>query len=83
MSPTLKHGQYVLVSGLATPKTGDVVVAVQNKKEVVKRIHAIHDDWTIELRGDNKEESIDSRDYGTITKRKVQGVVIWPKTKLL
>jgi signal peptidase I len=83
MKPTLKHGQYVVVSSLSTPKIGDVVVAVQGNKEVIKRVVAIKNDWLFDLRGDNSEDSVDSRDYGHVTKRMLQGVVVWPRVKKL
>lgn len=83
MKPTLTHGQLVIVSGFRDPKVGDVVVAIQNRKEVIKRVVGIKENWMLDLRGDNYAESIDSRDYGPVTMRQIQGVVVWPRVKLL
>lgn len=80
MKPTLTDGQIVCVTPFLTPKVGHVVVAILNGREVVKRIATITDDWQVQLLGDNTSQSSDSRKYGTIPKRKILGVVIWPKT---
>lgn len=81
MLPTLKNGQLVGISSFKKPKVGDVVMAVQNKREVIKRIASIHHNWQVELRGDNTAASTDSRLHGTISMRNVQGVVVWPRLK--
>ena len=81
MKPTLKNGQIVVTSLFKKPKVGHVVIAIQNKREVVKRIVAIHKDWQVDLRGDNPTASTDSRTHGTVPLRCVQGVVIWPRLK--
>ena len=80
MYPTLKEGQIVWSSPFKTPKVGDVVIAVQKDREVIKRIESITDDWQVKLLGDNQQSSTDSRQLGSIPKRNIQGVVIWPKT---
>lgn len=79
MNPTLGNGQIIVVSDLKTPRTGDIVVAVLGGREVVKRIKTIHDDWQVELIGDNLQESTDSRSLGTVPMRHVLGVVVWYK----
>lgn len=81
MCPTLNEGQIVWSSPFKTPKVGDVVVAVQNGREVVKRVDTITDDWQVKLLGDNPHHSTDSRQLGSIPKRNILGVVIWPNTK--
>lgn len=81
MVPTLKQGQLVWASSFKNPKVGDVVVAVQNGREVVKRVDAITDSWQVRLLGDNTQASTDSRQLGSIPKRHIQGVVFWPNTK--
>ncbi len=80
MLPTLKPGQIVLVSHFKTLRVGSVVVALQNSREVVKRIASITGDWQLQLLGDNQVASTDSRQLGTVPKRHVLGVVIWPNT---
>ena len=79
MLPTLKDGQLVIVSTFRSPQVGDVVVAILNKREVIKRITAISKDWHVQLLGDNSSASTDSRHHGSIPKRHILGVVIWPR----
>jgi nickel-type superoxide dismutase maturation protease len=79
MYPTYKNGQVVVVSPLKKAKVGSVVMAVQNKREVMKRIVKITNDHMVELRGDNAEESTDSRTLGPVTMNAILGVVVWPK----
>lgn len=79
MLPTYKNRQVVIVSHIKKPYVGCVVVAVQNGKEVMKRIESIDKNKMIELRGDNPDYSTDSRQHGKIPMRMVLGVVIWPK----
>jgi len=80
MEPTLLEGRVIIATTFKTPKVGDVVVAVQNGREVVKRISKITNDWQVTLLGDNQGHSTDSRHHGSIPKRKILGVVVWPKT---
>ena len=82
MMPSYKHGQFVLVSELKQPKQGDVVVALQGNREVIKRVVAIHHNWQVDLRGDNSSQSTDSRTLGTVPLRHIIGVVVWPKRHL-
>lgn len=81
MLPTLKKGQLVWATHFKTPKVGDVVVALQNGREVIKRIGQISDGWQVQLLGDNPAHSTDSRHLGTIPMRNITGVVIWPNIK--
>ena len=78
MHPAYKDGQLVVVSHFKKPVKGSTVIAVQNGKEVMKRIESIDSNQMVELRGDNTEHSTDSRKYGKIPKRHILGVVIWP-----
>ncbi len=79
MYPAYKNGQVVLVSPLKKAKVGSVVMAVQGKREVLKRIAKITNNHMVELRGDNPAESTDSRTLGPVTMNAILGVVIWPK----
>jgi phage repressor protein C with HTH and peptisase S24 domain len=81
MLPAYKNGQLVIASYFHKPKVGYVVVAVQNGREVLKRVVAIDSNHMVELIGDNKLHSTDSRHYGKVPIRKVLGVVVWPKVK--
>ncbi len=79
MYPTYKNRQVILVSPLKKAKVGSVVMAVQGKREVLKRIVKITNNHMVELRGDNPAESTDSRTLGPVTMNAILGVVIWPK----
>ncbi len=81
MEPTLRSGQYVLVSLFKRAGVDSVVVAIQNSREVIKRVSHISDNGQVTLLGDNLDASTDSRTHGTIPLRHVLGVVVWPNTK--
>jgi phage repressor protein C with HTH and peptisase S24 domain len=78
MKPTYRNGQTVLVSLVRNFKVGDVVVAVNGNREVLKRITKI-DYGKVFLEGDNKDNSTDSRDYGWLPETRIQAKVIWPR----
>lgn len=78
MYPTYRNGQTLLVLMSRNFKVGDVVVAFQNKQHVLKRITAMKD-GRVFIEGDNKSSSTDSREYGWLQDRLVNGKVIWPK----
>lgn len=79
MEPTLKMGQEVLCFNWAyifiQPKVGDIVVVKVNGKEMVKRIQKV-DGRRIFIMGDNKKDSLDSRELGWIDKKNLIGKVI-------
>ncbi len=77
MEPTLHEGQLV-VARHKRPAVGDVVIALQDKREVVKRISRCTDDW-VYLLGDNPDYSTDSRTQGSVRQEDVLGVLIWPR----
>ena len=79
MLPSLKPNQIVLVSHFKKPQVGSVVVAILNKREVIKRVAAIDERGRVTLLGDNQEASTDSRVHGTIPHRHILGVVVWPR----
>lgn len=60
-------------------KVGDVVVFEHRGKEKIKRIVDIRED-KLDLRGDNKSASTDSRDFGLVETDQVLAKVIWPRT---
>lgn len=77
MKPTLNPGQDVLsVNWFINPKIGDIVVIKQGDKEMVKRVTKI-DGRQILVRGDNKKESTDSRDFGPVNMDQIVGKVIF------
>lgn len=82
MLPTLKMGQDVLVFNCAyifsKPKVGDIVVVKVNGEEMVKRLHKV-DDRTVNVKGDNEEDSLDSKNFGSIKVSDIIGKVVWTK----
>ena len=80
MEPSLKEGQIVWVNNwsylLSNPKVGDIVVFRFHNKELVKRITQIKID-SVEVVGDNKADSLDSKDLGSIFLKDIIGKV-WP-----
>ena len=78
MHPTLREKQIVIVSLARKFKTGDVVVAFMDGREVIKRITQIKK-GSVFLEGDNKKHSTDSRTLGWLPDRHVIGKVIFPK----
>jgi nickel-type superoxide dismutase maturation protease len=79
MQPTLKNGQIVCVLRTRNFTQNDVVVAHVKRREVIKRIEKINE-GKVYLVGDNKDSSTDSREYGFVADRYIEGRVIWPKT---
>lgn len=79
MTPTFRHGDVVLVNRLSyiftKPKIGDLVV-LKRKKYIIKRISQVSREEFFVL-GDNKVESIDSREFGWIKKKEIVGKVIF------
>ncbi|MBI3109537.1 S26 family signal peptidase [Candidatus Daviesbacteria bacterium] len=76
MLPTLKEGQEVLTFNWSRPKKGDVVVIKHDDKEMVKRIQKIDGNLRYVM-GDNRQESTDSRHFGSINKSQIVGKVIY------
>lgn len=74
MVPTLRHGQLILVKNKKY-LSGDIVMAIQDSREVVKRLFT--KDSKISLYGDNPN----SAKYENVSKSDIVGVVIWPKIK--
>ncbi len=81
MLPTLREGQIIIVSNTRHYKKQDVVVAILNRKEVIKRITDIAN-GKVFLEGDNSSRSTDSRTYGWIVDSRILGKVIWPRTTM-
>lgn len=76
MEPTFKEGDNVIVMRFLKIKKGDVVVFVKAEafyiKRIIKRINTSYF-----VRGDNKENSYDSRKFGPIDKKNIIGKVIY------
>ena len=79
MLPALKNGDTVLVSPRAKIRPGDIVAANHpyiTSVKVIKRVDSIDSHGSFVLRGDNPEESTDSRSFGSIAINDILGKVI-------
>ena len=79
MEPTIKNDQTVFVSKIPylffKPKVGDVVGFRQSDKVFIKRIFQINEEKYF-LKGDNEDDSWDSRRFGWIARKDIVGKVI-------
>lgn len=82
MSPSISEGDFVILNQFVyyyrKPRIGDVVICrnLKEERDIVKRIIKVDDEnnryW---IEGDNKEKSIDSREFGWIKRSKILGKV--------
>lgn len=80
MVPVLPPGTLVFAWRWFTHlKPDSVIIFTRQSRETIKRLDRVSDDGLFVL-GDHAETSTDSRQYGTIPKELVEGVVIWPRT---
>ncbi|MEM9137236.1 MAG: nickel-type superoxide dismutase maturation protease [Cyanobacteria bacterium P01_F01_bin.42] len=79
MLPTLKPGDEVLYQPLTrTLLPGDIVIInhpQQPHLKLIKRILSLEATNRLDLRGDNAEESTDSRHFGLVSRSQVVGKV--------
>ena len=75
MLPTYRPGDTLLGLRWFTPRAGQVVVAVQANRPIIKRITAV-DGPRVTLTGDNPAASTDSRHFGPIQKNQLQAKII-------
>ena len=80
MQPTLSQNQLVIFTHARSYSVGDIVLAFQNGREVVKRIENYKNGQAY-LVGDNKKSSTDSRVHGWLVDRHIHGKLIWPRVK--
>ena len=81
MEPRIKNGELVLLSGIPywfkSPRINDIVAFKDSRDTaMVKRITEIKNGRYFVL-GDNKNESLDSRKFGYITKKQIIGKIIY------
>ncbi len=81
MEPTFKNGDKILATNIfylfRPPKVNDVVVFKDNDNKIfIKRIVDIRDKSYI-LLGDNKKDSLDSRQFGNIQRNQILGKFIY------
>jgi len=84
MFPTLIEGQDILSFNWAylgkRPKAGDVVVLKIGNREIVKRVKRV-EDGMVEVVGDNKDWSTDSREFGPVGMEQIVGKVIYQSSE--
>lgn len=76
MEPTIHEGDKVLVLAFLKVKKGDVVAFRYNTKVLIKRVKNIKGD-VYELKGDNTRDSLDSKQFGEVSKNDIIGKVVW------
>lgn len=79
MEPKIEHGDIVLASNIfylfKKPRINDIVSFRKKDKILLKRITRI-DEGKYFLEGDNKNDSLDSRKFGHISKEQILGKVV-------
>jgi nickel-type superoxide dismutase maturation protease len=82
MEPSIGEGEYVVINRLAyllrKPRPGDIVVVRHPKEErfLIKRIAEVEAGGFIVV-GDNEEYSIDSRQFGPVSRDMIVGKVLF------
>ena len=78
MEPTLVEGQYLSCNtsrkAIRNIITGDIIVFKHDGRFVIKRVTRIFKNAYFVI-GDNTKHSFDSREYGSVSKKDVIGVV--------
>lgn len=76
MQPTISDGSIVIFERWKQArKEGDVVIVKMDEGQIIKRIDEIEEDQ-VYLLGDNLEESVDSRTFGSVDQSRVVGKVV-------
>lgn len=79
MHPHFADGRIVVASGwFKRLQPRDVVIIKHDGMEKIKRIEKVRDQ-EIFVRGDNPEQSTDSRHFGWISENTIRGKVLWPR----
>jgi nickel-type superoxide dismutase maturation protease len=79
MLPTLADDDVVLIEPSVPIAVGDIVLVNHPYKQsvkILKRVSAIAADGRFSLKGDNPEESTDSRTFGTIAQKDIIGKAV-------
>lgn len=80
MEPTLKQGDIIFISRLVflfrRPRRGDIIAFTHKNKLFIKRIQGIVNN-TYRVRGDNKQDSLDSKVFGAVRYSEITGKVLF------
>jgi nickel-type superoxide dismutase maturation protease len=80
MQPTLWPGDRLVVARWLAPRAGDIV-AIRDPADggrfLVKRIVQLHPNGDLVVQGDNADLSRDSRAFGSVPRRLLEGRVIY------
>ncbi|MBV9240961.1 MAG: S26 family signal peptidase [Acidobacteria bacterium] len=79
MRPSLNDQDVVIIEPSSAIVVGDIVLAdhpFKNGVSILKRVVAIDDSGRFDLRGDNPNESSDSRSFGTVPALSIRGKAV-------
>jgi signal peptidase I len=85
MVPTLEKGDVILNSKLAynifgidynDPEPGDIITFEHDNELLIKRVKDTNSRGELFVVGDNKDNSLDSRDFGYVSKEDLVGKAI-------
>jgi nickel-type superoxide dismutase maturation protease len=79
MRPTLDEDDVVMITARFRPAVGDIVLVEHPYKKSVsmlKRVASIAENGRVELRGDNPDESTDSRTFGSVSLEYIKGKAV-------
>lgn len=74
MLPSIRSGD-IVVGWRGVIRPGSVVIARARGREVIKRVYSIEGD-NVDVRGDNPENSTDSREFGLLKISDILGVIM-------
>ncbi|MBA4180113.1 MAG: nickel-type superoxide dismutase maturation protease [Anaerolinea sp.] len=84
MSPTYNPGDWLIVDLRAfrgrLPRPGEVVILRDPrapKRQIMKRVSAVTLHGELDVRGDNRAESTDTRTFGPVERSLLVGKVLW------
>lgn len=76
MEPAIKNGSFVLIKNTKIYQVGDIVFLETESKPLLKRITKIEGN-NIMVEGDNKTDSLDSRQLGLVRTSEIIGKAIF------
>ena len=82
MHPHFREGRIIVASGwFKQLKPRDVVIIAHDGMEKIKRIERFrgYEKREIFVRGDNADQSTDSRDFGWLPADSIRAKILWPR----